>query len=63
MFLGLEGIGVFLAYAGSVLVTLFCIVYGIVFWNKPADSEINEIEEETRWEQHDPELSESRINR
>ncbi len=63
MFLGLEGMGVILAYAGSILATLFCIIYGIIFWNKPSDSELKEIEEEARWEQHDPELSESGVSR
>lgn len=63
MVLGLEGAGVIMAYAGSILVTLLCVVYGIVNWNKPKNNEIEEIKEEARWEQSDPELSESGVSK
>jgi len=51
---GMEGRGVFLAYIGSILSALLCIVYGIINWNKPKDGEVKEIEEEVKWETKEP---------
>ncbi|MDG5815387.1 hypothetical protein QA601_09870 [Chitinispirillales bacterium ANBcel5] len=60
MFMGIEGTGVLLAYLFSILSALLCVAYGIINWNKPGDeNEKVEIEEEIRWEQHEPELMES----
>lgn len=59
MFLGLEGIGVVLAYVCTILATLLCIIYGIVNWNKPAETEAQEIAEEIEWEKHEPEMVEA----
>lgn len=63
MLFGLEGPGVILAYAGSILATLLCVLYGIIFWNETSDNEENEIEEEIQWEHHDPELSECEVKK
>jgi len=32
--LGFAGVSAFLAYLLTILSTVFCIVYGIVMWNK-----------------------------
>lgn len=55
--LGFESVGVLLAYAGSILAAILCIVYGAVNWNKSKETEKNEIEEEVEWEKKDPDLS------
>ncbi|MFP4418189.1 MAG: symporter small accessory protein [Chitinivibrionales bacterium] len=59
MFLGIEGTGVLLAYVCTVLAALLCIVYGIINWNKPAETEAEEIAEEIEWEKHEPEVVEA----
>ncbi|MEJ5283743.1 MAG: symporter small accessory protein [Brevinematia bacterium] len=57
MWLGLEGFGAFLAFISCFIATIICVVYGIVNWNKPKEDIEEEIKEEIKWEQHDPELS------
>jgi len=57
MLLGFQGFGVFFAYTGCLLASLICVFYGILNWNKPKEDEKKEIEEELKWEKHDPELS------
>ena len=53
--LGLSGLGVFLAYTLSIAAALLCVVYGVKNWNVPADDVVaREIDEENRWEQHEP---------
>lgn len=32
--LGFAGVSVFLAYLFSILVTIGCIIYGAIMWNK-----------------------------
>jgi heme A synthase len=55
--LGLSGIGVVLAYVLTILSMALCVIYGIVNWNKPDESEEKtEIVEEANWEKKDPEL-------
>lgn len=53
--LGLDGPGVFLAYTLSIAAALLCAVYGIKNWNTPPEDVVrSEIDEEIRWEQHEP---------
>ncbi len=57
--LGLEGMGVFLAYILSILAGVGCVVYGVKNWNTPSDAEVErEISEELEWEKTDPENEE-----
>lgn len=57
--LGLEGVGVFLAYIMSIFAGIGCVVYGIKNWNSPADSDVDrEVNEEIEWEKSDPENEE-----
>ena len=54
--LGFEGAGVLLAYVLSICAALVCVVYGVKNWNIPSDEDVkNEIDEEIKWEQRDPE--------
>jgi hypothetical protein len=32
--LGFSGVSIFLAYILCILSTVFCIIYGVVMWNK-----------------------------
>jgi hypothetical protein len=54
--LGFAEFWAFLAYAGSILTALLCVIYGIVNWNKPKADETKEVEEEIKWEQKDTEI-------
>lgn len=56
--LGFQDAGVMLAYVGTILSALLCIVYGIINWNRPKEDESLEIKEEFDWEKKDPELNE-----
>jgi len=56
--LGLDGISVFLAYVGSILSALLCVIYGIVNWNKPAAGEEKEVAEEAKWEKEEIKITE-----
>ncbi len=56
--LGIDGFGVWLAYILCILSTLLCIVYGIIYWNKPRESEeLKEMDEEASWEKKDEEIA------
>jgi len=57
---GLEGAGVVIAYVGSVLSSLLCVVYGILNWNRPAANEAREIQEEIKWEKEEVRIDENR---
>lgn len=57
--LGFEGVGVLLAYVGSILTALLCVAYGIKNWNSE-ENELKEIEEELAWEKKDPDLGGSK---
>jgi len=49
--LGLGDMGVSLAYLLTLVSTAFCVIYGLINWNKPSpDEEIREIAEEEAWE-------------
>lgn len=57
--LGLEGVGVFLAYILSILAGVGCVVYGIKNWNTPGETVVElEVSEELEWEKSDPENEE-----
>lgn len=56
MWLGIQDFAVFLAWAGSILVALVCVVYGFLRWN-PREDEAKEIKEELDWEKKDPNLN------
>jgi hypothetical protein len=50
--LGIPDVSIFLAYALCIGSALLCLIYGIVMWNKGGGKdEIEEIEEELRWQE------------
>jgi hypothetical protein len=57
--LGLEGLGVILAYVLSIAMALLCVVYGVINWNKSGEKETAQIEEEIAWEKNEPEVVET----
>lgn len=54
---GISDIWVSLAYLFCLLSTLLCIIYGIIFWNKGAAEESDQIKEELDWEKKEAEIS------
>jgi hypothetical protein len=56
--LGFQDWGVLLAYVGTILSAVICVVYGIINWNRPREDQAQEIKEEAEWEKKDPDLSE-----
>lgn len=56
--LGIESPGVYLAYIGSIISAICCIVYGIVNWNKGyIDDE--EQKKSKEWEEQEKSISET----
>ena len=48
---GIKSFGVWSAYLLCILSTLACLLYGILNWNKGADSEESQIKEEMKWQE------------
>lgn len=61
MVLGIDDPWVWGAYVGSILVTLLCVVYGIINWNKGGDDEEEEIKEEVDWHKKEKEMEEKEL--
>lgn len=56
--LGLADFQIFLAYILCILSALLCIVYGIKNWNKGQENEVDEINEELKWEEKEHNIEE-----
>lgn len=56
---GLQDFSIFLVLALCILSAGFCVVYGVMNWNKGQDQEIKEIEEELAWEKEDNKINET----
>ena len=56
--LGMGDLSIFAAYVLCILAAIACVVYGIINWNKGADTEAREIEEEQEWEKAEKDISE-----
>lgn len=52
--LGINDPWIFLVYILTIFSALLGIIYGIINWNKEAESEANEIKEEEIWEEDKP---------
>ncbi len=48
--LGIPDVSIWLAYLLSILSAAACITYGLVNWNKGAENEQTQIQEEVKWE-------------
>ena len=50
---GLGDIWVSLAFVLSILSVAVCVIYGVINWNKGQDSEMQQINEEIKWQAED----------
>lgn len=48
--LGIPDVWIWSAYLLCLLSAAACVVYGLTHWNKGAENEQQQIEEETAWE-------------
>jgi len=51
--LGIPDASIWLAYILCIISAGACITYGLINWNKGADSEQKQIQEEVKWEDAD----------
>jgi hypothetical protein len=56
--LGFSDVWVFLGYTFTICFTLFCLIYGIVNWQKGVAEKDGDYREEIRWEKEEIELIE-----
>jgi len=57
--LGIKDPWIITVYILCILSALLCIIYGIRNWNKGAEKETTEIEEEGKWENNESEIEET----
>ena len=57
--LGIDDPWIATAYVGNIVAVIVCIIYGALNWNKGAENEAAEIDEEQKWEAQENELDES----
>jgi hypothetical protein len=55
---GIEDPGIYWAYILTVLSSLICIAYGIMYWNKGAIQQ-DDLKESEKWEREEDELNEN----
>ena len=53
---GLHDFWIVSAFVLCILSAVLCVVYGIVYWNKGADSESKEIAEGKQWTENEKEI-------
>ncbi|OHD57308.1 MAG: hypothetical protein A2014_09045 [Spirochaetes bacterium GWF1_49_6] len=58
MVLGIPDPSIWVAYLLLIILTLLCIVYGLVNWNKEGDISDEEAKEEKQWSKEEIELEE-----
>ncbi len=61
MVLGIEDPWILGAYVGCILVTLLCVVYGILNWNKGGEDEEKQVKEEVEWHKKEKEMEEKEL--
>lgn len=59
--LGIPDPWVWGAYISCILVTILCIVYGVLNWNKGDEDEEGQIKEELEWEKEENEMEEKEL--
>ncbi|HBQ64625.1 MAG TPA: hypothetical protein DD727_06835 [Clostridiales bacterium] len=57
--LGIKDFSIALAYLLCILSAAACVVYGIVNWNREAETEQAQIQEEGSWEQEEKKIDEN----
>jgi hypothetical protein len=50
---------ILMAYWLCILSTLACVVYGYLNWNKGAENEIAQIDEEVKWQEGENNINET----
>lgn len=58
MVLGIPDFWIWSAFLLCLGSALACVVYGIINWNRGADDESHQIEEETNWQEKEKEVEE-----
>lgn len=58
MVLGIPDPSIWIAYLLLIALTLLCIIYGIINWNKQGDISDEEAKEEKQWSKEEIELEE-----
>ncbi|PKM95492.1 MAG: hypothetical protein CVU84_05345 [Firmicutes bacterium HGW-Firmicutes-1] len=55
--LGIQDFNIFLVFTLCVLCALFCVIYGVINWNKGQEKETDEINEELIWEENENKIN------
>ncbi|AAB86323.1 MULTISPECIES: symporter small accessory protein [Methanothermobacter] len=61
MVLGIPDPWVWGAYILCILITVFCVIYGLVNWNRGGEDEEEQIMEELRWEEEEKRMEEDEL--
>jgi len=61
MVLGIEDPWILSAYIGCILVTLLCVIYGILNWNKGGEDEEKQVKEEEEWHKKEKDMEEKEL--
>lgn len=61
MVLGILDPWVWGAYILCILITVFCVIYGLVNWNRGGEDEEEQIMEELRWEEEERRMEEDEL--
>mgnify|MGYP007050237420 FL=1 len=59
--LGIDDHWIWGAYVGCILVTLLCVVYGILNWNKGGEDEEEQVKEELEWHKKEKDMEEKEL--
>ena len=61
MVLGIDDPWIWGAYVGCIFVTLLCVVYGILNWNKGGEDEEEQVKEELSWHKKEKDMEEKEL--
>jgi hypothetical protein len=56
--LGIPDFWIWSAYLLCILSTILCVVYGLLNWNKGGTSEVQQVQEEDKWQVVENEIEE-----
>lgn len=57
--LGIQDFSIFLVLLLCILGAIFCVVYGVLNWNKGQEKEEDEIMEELKWQEEENKINET----
>lgn len=55
--LGLKDFNIFLVFSLCIICSIFCLLYGLINWNKGHEKESDEISEELIWEKAEDKIN------